>query len=106
LSERVAAVMHYHGANMVPDLRMRTPDRNDDKQIAEVYALRDVFRFVLRAVRGDTAAARAMFERYLAGELPEELLAISRQCVKEDSAKRETKSGARWRSGNGFDFVQ
>jgi hypothetical protein len=42
LSERVAAVMHYHGANMVPDLRMRTPDRNDDKQIAEVYALRDV----------------------------------------------------------------
>ena len=91
--------MHYHGANMVPDLRMRTPDRNDDEQIAEVYALRDVYRFVLRAVRGDTAAARAMFERYLAEELPAELLAISRQCVKEDSAKRETKSGARWRSG-------
>ena len=75
--------MHYHGANIVPDLRMRTPDRNDDEQIAEVYALRDVYRFVLRAVRGE-----------------------SRQCVREDSAKRETKSGARWRSGNGFDVVQ
>jgi hypothetical protein len=53
--------MHYHGANMVPDLRMPTPDRNGDEQIAEVYALRDVYRFVLRAVRGDTAAAGGDF---------------------------------------------
>jgi hypothetical protein len=37
----------------------------------------------LRAV-GDTATAKVMFERYLAGELSEELLIISRQRIEED----------------------
>ena len=45
------------------------------------YTFRHVYRFILQAMNGDTVAARAIFERYLAGELSEELLIISRQCV-------------------------
>jgi hypothetical protein len=47
-------------------------------------AFRHVYRFILRAMQGDAGAASAMFQRYLAGELPEELLALSRRCVQED----------------------
>jgi hypothetical protein len=50
------------------------------------HAFRHVYGFILHAVRGDTAAADAIFERYLAGKLSEELLAISRRCVTSDQA--------------------
>jgi hypothetical protein len=37
-----------------------------------------VYDFILQAVRGEKAAADAIFENYLAGKLSEELLSISR----------------------------
>lgn len=61
-------------------------DRNHNEQITEYTAFGDIYRFILRAVKGDAAAAKAMFGQYLAGELSEELLTISRQCVEEDRA--------------------
>jgi hypothetical protein len=45
-----------------------------------------VYGFILQAVRGDKAAADAIFENYLAGKLSEELLSISRRCVSSDQA--------------------
>jgi hypothetical protein len=47
---------------------------------------RHVYRFILQAVKGDRAAADAIFEDYLAGKLSEELLSISRRCVSADQA--------------------
>jgi hypothetical protein len=38
------------------------------------HAFRHVYGFILRAVKGDKAAADAIFEDYLAGKLSEELL--------------------------------
>jgi hypothetical protein len=55
-----------------------------------------VYGFILRAVRGDKAAADAIFENYLAGRLSEELLSISRRCISSDqagSSKREIEEG-------------
>jgi hypothetical protein len=56
--------------------------RGDQPSVADAF--RDVYRFILRAMQGDADAASALFQRYLAGELPEELLALSRRCVQED----------------------
>jgi hypothetical protein len=66
---------------------MPTLDRNVAEQTecsALEYTFRNVYRFILGAVGGDAAVAKAMFERYLAGELSEELLTVSRQCVRAD----------------------
>jgi hypothetical protein len=55
-----------------------------------------VYGFILQAVRGDKAAADAIFENYLAGKLSEELLSISRRCVSSDqagSSRREIEKG-------------
>jgi hypothetical protein len=60
------------------------------------HAFRQVYGFILRAVRGDKAAADAIFENYLAGRLSEELLSISRRCISSDqagSSKREIEEG-------------
>ena len=45
---------------------------------------RHVYGFILQEVKGDKAAADAIFEDYLAGKLSEELLSISRHCVSAD----------------------
>ncbi len=47
---------------------------------------RQVYDFILRAVKGDKATADAIFEDYLAGKLSEELLSISRRWVSADQA--------------------
>jgi hypothetical protein len=55
-----------------------------------------VYGFILQAVRGEKAAADAIFENYLAGKLSEELLSISRRCISLDqagSSKREIEEG-------------
>jgi hypothetical protein len=60
------------------------------------HAFRHVYGFILQAVKGDKAAARAIFEDYLAGKLSDELLSISRRCVSADqagSSKREIEEG-------------
>jgi hypothetical protein len=50
------------------------------------HAFRHVHAFILQAVKGDKAAADAIFEDYLAGKLSEKLLSISRRCVSADQA--------------------
>src|SRR6476660_10294439 len=60
------------------------------------HAFRHVYGLILQAVRGDKAAADAIFEDYLAGKLSEELLSISRRCVSADqagSSNREIEEG-------------
>jgi hypothetical protein len=47
---------------------------------------RQVYDFILQALKGDKAAADAIFEDYLAGKLSEELLSISRRWVSADQA--------------------
>jgi hypothetical protein len=42
-------------------------------------------------MQGDTVVASALFQEYLAGELPEELLALSRRCVQEDQKGRPVR---------------
>ena len=61
-------------------------------------AFRLVYGFILQAVKGDKATADAIFEDYLAGKLSEELLSISRRCVRADqggSSNRNIEEG--WR---------
>jgi hypothetical protein len=54
------------------------------------------------AMQGDTAVASALFQQYLARELPEELLALSRRCVQEDQKGRPVReiNGARPPAGS------
>lgn len=62
-------------------------------------AFRHAYQFILRAMQGDAGAASAMFQRYLAGELPEELLALSRRCVQQDQTPNHAtprKQSSRW----------
>ena len=47
---------------------------------------RQVYNFILQAVKGNKATADAIFEDYLAGKLSEELLLISRHWVSADQA--------------------
>ena len=47
---------------------------------------RQVYDFILQAVKGDKATADAIFGDYLAGKLSEELLSISRCWVSADQA--------------------
>jgi hypothetical protein len=49
-------------------------------------AFREIHRFILKALAGNAAAANALFQKYLNGELPEELLRISRSWVQEEQA--------------------
>ena len=86
---------------------MWTPNKSGGECLAESeslsetqptlgHAFRHVYGFILQAVKGDKAAADAIFEDYLAGELSEELLSISRRCVSLDqagSSKREIEEG-------------
>jgi len=46
--------------------------------------------FILQAVKGDRTTADAIFEDYLAGKLSEELLSISRRCVRANQPGRLT----------------
>ena len=52
------------------------------------HTFRHVYRFILESMQGDAASAAALFYRYLDGELPEELLALSRRCVQADQRRR------------------
>ena len=105
---------------------MRMPNKNGGECPAECaplaetqpilrQAFRQVYRFILQAVKGDKATAHAIFEDYLAGKL-DGLLSISRRCVSADQAgssnreieerlgRTETIKGGR-RSGVGDDAL-
>ena len=49
-------------------------------------AFREIHRFILKAMDGNAAAANALFQKYLNGELSDELLRISRSWVQEEQA--------------------
>lgn len=49
-------------------------------------AFREIQRFIMKAMGGNAAAANALFQKYLNGELSDELLRISRSWVQEDQA--------------------
>ena len=58
------------------------------------HAFRHVYGFILQAVKGDRTTADSIFEDYLAGKLSEELLSISRRCVRATrSSNREIEEG-------------
>lgn len=81
-----------------------------EEQASISRTFRHVYRFILRAMQGDTIIASALFQRYLAGELPEDLLALSRRCVQEDqkclanSAVRPPEGSLRQRPSPFEDF--
>jgi hypothetical protein len=85
-------VFFYVGVNGMPN-------KNGGESPAEYaplrHAFRQVYRFILQAVKGDKATAHAIFEDYLAGKL-DGLLSISRRCVSADqagSSNREIEEG-------------
>jgi hypothetical protein len=88
---------------------MWMPNKNGAECLAESeslgetlkHAFRHVYAFILQAVKGDKAAADAIFEDYLAGKRSEELLSISRRWVSTDqaaSSKRESEED--WAADN------
>src|SRR5438067_7480463 len=88
---------------------MWTPNKSAVECLAESEPLSEiqptpfgqVYGFILQAVKGDKAAADAIFEDYLAGKLSEELLSISRRWVSADqagSSKREIDADGAARS--------
>jgi hypothetical protein len=81
-----------------------TDRTNGEEQFVLAHSFRHVYRFILAGVNGDAAAAKAIFERYLAGELSEELLTISRQWVRADLAARTTRE-AKAGDGGGCDAL-
>jgi hypothetical protein len=75
----------------------QSPAENGDQSAAEGEPLtetehrlrgvfEDVYRFILQVANGDRATADTIFEDYLDGKLPEQLLSISRGCVSADQA--------------------
>jgi hypothetical protein len=74
-----------------------------EEQPSISHTFRHVYRFILRAMQGDTAVASALFQQYLAGELPEKLLALSQRCVQEDKRRcvQEDQKGRPVREING-----
>ena len=79
---------------------MRIQEERNGEMIKEqpafAHTFRHVYQFILQATDGDTAAASAMFQRYLAGELSEELLALSRRWVRKDQRSGKTRRRASW----------
>src|SRR4029077_4733674 len=74
---------------------MRMP--NECERISEQWppfadVFREIHRFILKAMDGNAAAANALFQKYLDGELPEELLRISRSWVQEEQACAPNRS--------------
>jgi len=49
-----------------------------DELPAYAPAFKEVYRFILEALEGNDVAATRLFRKYLAGEMPEELLGIAR----------------------------
>ena len=52
-------------------------------------AFKEVYRFIMEALGGDEVAATGLFRKYLAGEMPEELLGIARSRAKAEQSNRE-----------------
>src|SRR5262245_11204445 len=59
-------------------------ERQDEEwpPFADAFTL--VHRFILKALDGNAAAANVLFQKFLNGELPNQLLRISRSWVQEE----------------------
>jgi hypothetical protein len=85
---------------------MRIQDERNGESIKEqpafAHTFRHVYQFILQATDGDTAAASGMFQQYLAGELSEELLALSRRWVQKDQRSGRTHRRVRrgWKASS------
>jgi hypothetical protein len=51
---------------------------------AYASAFEKVHQFILKALNGDTLAATELFQKYLAGDMPQELLSISRRWLEAE----------------------
>ena len=58
-------------------------------------AFKKVYRFIVEALGGDEVAATRLFRKYLAGEMPEELLGIARSREKAEQSNREHDTQSR-----------
>ena len=56
---------------------------------AYASAFKEVYRFIVEALGGDEVAATGLFRKYLAGEMPEELLGIARSRERAEQSNRE-----------------
>jgi hypothetical protein len=56
---------------------------------AYAAAFKEVYRFILEALGGDDVTATRLFRKYLAGEMPEELLGIARCRERAEQSNRE-----------------
>lgn len=59
-------------------------ERLNEQWPAFAGAFREIHHFILKAMDGNAAAANALFQKYLDGELSDELLRISRRWVQEE----------------------
>jgi len=60
-----------------------------DELPAYAPAFKEVYRFIVEALGGDEVAATGLFRKYLAGEMPEELLGIARSRERAEQSNRE-----------------
>ena len=60
-----------------------------DELPAYAPAFKQLYCFILEALEGDEVAASRVFRKYLAGEMPEELLGIARCRQTAEQADRE-----------------
>ena len=58
-------------------------------------AFKEVYRFIVEALGGDEVAATGLFRKYLAGEMPEELLGIARSRERAEQSNREHERPSR-----------
>jgi hypothetical protein len=64
-----------------------------EEQPSISHTFRQVYRFILRAMQGDTAVARALFQQYLAGELPGFIAALRARRSSGAACKKIKKAG-------------
>jgi hypothetical protein len=67
-------------------------ERIDEEWPSFADAFREIHRFILKAMDGNAASANALFQKYLNGELSDELLRISRSWVQEEQASAPLRS--------------
>src|SRR5262245_38074942 len=77
---------------MTSDVERRDVCERQDEEwppFADAFTL--VHRFILKALDGNAAAANVLFQKFLNGELPNELLRISRSWVQEEQQGNKIK---------------
>jgi hypothetical protein len=52
-------------------------------------AFKEVYRFIVEALAGDEVTATGLFRKYLAGEMPAELIGMARSREKAEQSNRE-----------------